>query len=113
MSDIGMEIDIDRGSIYLDGEWLTSADLTERMRAKIAAGDFKVSSLSLALEQLETLMGRLEMMSVKLTPEVLDTYARIAAHEQIPVAQLYRRALLHYLTTEEAATRLYESRRGG
>ncbi len=105
------EFDIDRERVQIDGEWLTAADLTERIRAKIAAGDFRVSRLSLALEQLETLFASLQPVAFKVPPEVLETYEKIARFEGQPVTQLLRRALVHYLATEEAAARLYEANR--
>lgn len=109
MSDF--EFDIDRETVRLDGEWLSAADLTERIRTKIQAGDFRVSRLSSALEALETLLARLESVAVRVPPEVLETYRKIAHFEEAPVTQVLRRALVHYLATEEAATRLFEANR--
>lgn len=106
-----IEIDIDREKVRLDGEWLSASDLTERIKAKIAAGDFRVSRLSLALEQLETMITKLREVSFKVPPEVVEAYEKIAGHEEQPVTQVLRRALVHYLATEEAATRLYEANR--
>lgn len=108
-----LEFDIDRERVLVEGEWLTGPDITERIKAKIAAGDFKVSRLSLALEQLETLFERLQPVAFKVPPEVLETYEKLARHEEQPVTQILRRALVHYLATEEAATRLHQANGGG
>ncbi len=109
MSDF--EFDIDRETVRLDGEWLTSADLTDRIRSKIQAGDFRVARLSTALEHLEGLLARLRAVSVRVPPEVVEAYEKIAAAEDTAVSQVFRRALVHYLATEEAATRLFEANR--
>ena len=103
------EFDIDRERVHIDGEWLGATELAERIRTKIAAGDFRVSRLSLALEQLEGLFSRLQPVAFKVPPEVLETYEKLARAEGQPVAQILRRALVHYLATEEAAARLYEA----
>jgi hypothetical protein len=105
------EFDIDRETVRLDGEWLSAADLTERIRSKIQAGDFRVSKLSSALEALEALLARLDVVTVRVPPEVAETYQKLARFEDTPITQIYRRALVHYLATEEAATRLLEANR--
>lgn len=105
------DLDIDRERILFDGEWLSTEDLSTRITEKVKAGDFKVARLSMALEQLEEALSNIAPVEIKLTPEVLDTYQQLADFEERPVALVLRRALVHYLGSEDAANRLYQMRR--
>ena len=46
------EIDLQEGKINVEGEWLSVDDLTQKIQAKISAGDMKFSGLAAALEAL-------------------------------------------------------------
>lgn len=105
------DLDIDRERILLDGEWLGKDDLTNRITEKVKAGDYRVARLSMALQQLEDTLGDISTVEIKLTPEVLDTYQQIAEFEERPIAMVLRRALVHYLGSEDAADRLFQMRR--
>ena len=105
------ELDIDRERVHVDGEWLTRDDLTGRIKSKIAAGDYRVSRLSMALERLEETLARVASMEIKLTPEVLDTFNTIAEFEEQPLSLVIRRALVYYIASEDATIRLFKARR--
>lgn len=105
------ELDIDRGRVCLDGEWLTSEDLTRRITEKVQAGDYRLSRLSLALEQLQDMLANVRTVELKILPEVLETYERIAGFEEKPLSLVLRQALLHYLGSEDAARRLFRGHR--
>lgn len=105
------DLDIDRERILLDGEWLSTEDLSNRITEKVKAGDYRVARLSMALEQLEETLSDISSVEIKLTPEVLATYQQIADFEERPVAMVLRRALVHYLGSDDAADRLYQMRR--
>jgi hypothetical protein len=109
MSETAFEIDIDRERIQLDGEWLTAEDLRARIKQKIDAGDYKVSGLSTALERLEESVANLQTITLKVTPEVLATYERIAERDDVPPSMVLRRALVAFLGSEEATQKLYEA----
>lgn len=102
------ELDIDREAVHYDGEWLSKAQVEARIKEKVAAGDFKVARLSLALEQLDETLGDIRTIELKLTPEVLATFERMADHEERPLSLVIRRALVHYIGSEDAAGRLFE-----
>jgi len=105
------DLNIDRECILFDGEWLSTDDLTTRIKEKINAGDFRVARHSMALQQLEETLANISAVEIKLTPEVLDTYQQLADFEERSVALVLRRALVYYLGSEDAAKRLYEMRR--
>ena len=107
----GFELDIDRERVCLDGEWLTVADLTARIKEKVEAGDYRVSKLSRGLELLEETLSAIQTLMLKVPPDLVDTYQRIADFEEKPIASVLRRALMHYAASEDAAQRLFEARR--
>ena len=86
------DLDIDRERILVDGEWLSTEDLTNRITEKVKAGDYRVARLSMALQQLEETLSDISAVEIKLTPEVLETYQQIADFEERPVAMVLRRA---------------------
>ncbi len=105
------ELDIDREAVHYDGEWLSKDQIEGRIKEKVAAGDFKVARLSMALEQLSETLGDIQTIELKLTPEVLATFERMAAHEDKPLSMVIRRALVHYIGSEDSAHRLFELNR--
>lgn len=111
MTEQTFELDIDRERVRFDGEWLGADDLAERIRQKVEAGDFKVARLSLALEQLESTLAGVRTVSLKLTPETIEAFERMAGHEGVPLSYVLRRALVHYLGSDEGSARLMEARR--
>ncbi len=110
MSTESFELDIDRELANYDGEWLSVEDLSSRIKQKVAAGDFRVARLSLALQRLEEALESVKTVELRITPELMEAYARIADAEQQPVSMTLRRALVHYLASEDAARRLYKAR---
>ncbi len=102
------ELDIDREAVNFDGEWLTRGDLEARIKEMVTAGDFKVARHSLALEQLGETLSDVAAVELKLTPEVLATFQRMADFEKRPLAMVLRRALVHYIGSDDAARRLFE-----
>lgn len=105
------DLDIDRERILMDGEWLSKEDLTTRIQEKVKAGDFRVARLSMALQQLEETLADISAVEIKVTPEVLSTYNKMAEFEERPLAMILRRALVHYLGSDDAAERLFRMRR--
>ncbi len=102
------ELDIDREAVHYDDDWLSRAQLEARIKEKVATGDFKVARLSMALEQLNETLGDIQTIELKLTPEVLATFERMADSEERPLSMVLRRALVHYIGSEDSAQRLFE-----
>jgi hypothetical protein len=111
MAEGTFELDIDRERIRLDDEWLSVADLMSRIKDKIEAGDYKVARLSMALEQLESTLAVIRTVTLKVTPELVDTFEKVAQHEGVPLTWVLRRALVHYLASDEGSAKLFRARR--
>ena len=105
------EINIDNEKIRVSDEWLTVAEISDRIKRKVEAGDYRVAQLSMALEQLETTLQSIQTLSVKLTPEVKSALDTIAEFEEEPLQVVVRRALVHYVASEDATNRLFKARR--
>jgi hypothetical protein len=106
------DFDMDREAIRIDDRWLTAGDIAALIQDKVSSGDFRVARLSIALEQLEEMLSTMQSVNIKLTPEVLDTFQRLAAFEKRPLPLVLRRGLVHYLGSEDAAHRLFRMHRG-
>ncbi len=111
MAEGTFELDIDRERIRLDDEWLSVADLMSRIKDKIEAGDYKVARLSMALEQLESTLAVIRTLTLKVTPELVETFEKVAQHEGVPLTWVLRRALVHYLASDEGSAKLFRARR--
>ena len=72
------EIQLDDGTINVDGEWLTAADLTSRIQEKMQAGDMKFTKLASALEELNIAMENSQPLKVRLVI-TLDDYEKLKA----------------------------------
>src|SRR4051812_43650700 len=64
-----MDIDLESERINVDGAWSTREELTQRIQQMLAAGDFKITRLSEALEQLAHASANVKTLSLKLTAE--------------------------------------------
>jgi hypothetical protein len=111
MADPTFELDIDRERIRLDDEWLSVSDLMSRIKEKIEAGDYRVARLSMALEQLEASVASIRTITLKVTPEIVETFERMSRHEGVPVTWLLRKALVTYLASDEGSGRLFRTHR--
>lgn len=60
------DIRLDDGTINVDGEWLTAADLTARIQEKIRTGDMKFKKLAAALEDLNIALENSHPLQVRL-----------------------------------------------
>ena len=60
------EIRLDDGTINVNGEWLTAADLTARIQEKMQAGEMKLTQLASALEELNTALENSHTLNVRL-----------------------------------------------
>ena len=107
MSNKNYELDLDLARVRLDGEWLTAADLTSRITEQVAAGNYRVANLSLALVALEEGLASVEAVEVKLPKALLVALNQLAEAEERPLSAVLRRAVSYYLGSEDAANRLF------
>jgi hypothetical protein len=110
MSQPTTQVDLDAERVLLDGQWWSAAELSSTMRARIEAGDFRVAPLATALERLEDALSKTVAVSVRVPPELHETFTRIAEVEAVPVTSVLRRALVLYLASEEATSRLIDAK---
>ncbi len=61
------EINLDDGKIKLNGEWLSTEDLAQKIKDKMQAGDMKFSHLAEALEVLSKTLENTITLKIKLT----------------------------------------------
>lgn len=73
------EVDLETDRILFDNNWLTREELTAKIQQMLAAGDFKITRYSEALEYLAQTVAGARSLSLKLTQE---QYARIEAAAQ-------------------------------
>jgi predicted DNA-binding protein len=96
------DIDLDTESVWLDGAWYTRDDLAHRIKEMIEAGDFRVSRQSQALERLEGAMAEAQLVSVRLSSELVETLGATAARLGRPMGHLIREAVAYYLAAAAA-----------
>ncbi|MEW6673562.1 MAG: hypothetical protein AB1427_17850 [Thermodesulfobacteriota bacterium] len=72
------EIRLDDGTINVDGEWMTAADITGRIQEKMQAGEMKFTKLAAALEELNTALENSHALKVRLVI-TRDDYEKLKA----------------------------------
>jgi len=73
-----VDINLQEGKINFEGQWLSVADLTGRIREKMDAGDMKFSSLAIALEELNRAIEKSYTIETKLVIHKAD-YEKLKA----------------------------------
>lgn len=109
MSEPTSQVDLDGERVLLEGQWWSATELSTAIRARIEAGDFRVAPLATALERLEDALSKTVAVSLRVPPELHVTFTRIAEVEAVPVSSVLRRALVFYLASEEATSKLIEA----
>src|SRR2546430_10225881 len=87
-----LPVDLDSETIQFDGHWYTRDDLARRIKAMLDAGDFQVSRPGQALEQLTGSIANLRAVSVKMTAEMAEAVAQVAARQGRAVGAVIREA---------------------
>ena len=72
------EIQLDDGTINMDGEWLTAEDLARKIQEKMYSGDMKITNLAAALEELNTALENSQAIEVRLVL-TSDDYEKLKA----------------------------------
>ena len=73
------EVDLETDRVLFDNNWLTREELTAKIQQMLAAGDFKITRHSEALEFLAQTIAGARSLTVKLSQ---DQYARLEAAAQ-------------------------------
>ncbi len=90
------EIRLDDGTIHVDGEWVTAADLTSRIQQKMQAGEMKFTKLASALEELNTALENSQTLNVRLVI-TRDDYQKLKAFGGKDDRESVRKAILAFI----------------
>lgn len=97
MREESFPIDYDAEAIYLDGHWLCREDLAERIREHLDKGEYRISRLSAALEQLEEEMAQARVLAARVAPGLAEAMEEEASARGVPTSALLREAILLFL----------------
>jgi hypothetical protein len=96
------DIDLDSESIWLDGAWHTRDALGRKIKELVAAGDYRLSRLTTALERLDGVLGKARALTVRMPGELADALGQASAAFGRPVGHLVREAIAYYLAAAAA-----------
>lgn len=99
MSDIQLE----DGTISVDGEWLTAADLKQKIQEKMQNGDMKITNLAAALEELNAAIENSQTIEVRLVLSV-EHYERLKAFGGEDERESVRKAISAYIGSGASKT---------
>lgn len=90
------EIQLEDGTIYVDGEWLTAEELTQRIQEKMQSGDMKLTNLAAALEELNAALENSHTLELKLViPN--EKYEKLKAFGGDDDRESVRKAILTFI----------------
>jgi predicted transcriptional regulator len=95
-------VDYDAEAVYVDGAWMSRDDLAGRIRALLDKGEYRISRLSAALEQLEVEMAQARVLAVRVPPALADALDAEAANRGCASSALLREALVQFLQGQPA-----------
>ncbi len=87
------EVDLDGEQVLFDGTWYSKDELGRKIKTMVESGDFRVSRPSAALEHLQTSLGSLRTVTVRLPADVAEALGEAAARTGQPVSTMVREAL--------------------
>lgn len=97
------DIDLDAAAIWVDGAWCTREDLARRIKQMVDAGDYRVSRFSEALERLEAVLARTEVLATRVPSDLAAALGAAGRQAGRPVGHLLREAVAYYLAAAAAA----------
>lgn len=95
-------VDYDAEAIYLDGMWMCRDDLAERIRTLLDQGEYRISRLSAALEQLEVELAQARVLAVRVAPEIAQAVEEEAGRRGCSSSSVLREAIRKYLHAQLA-----------
>ncbi|MFC1830049.1 hypothetical protein ACFL0O_10595 [Thermodesulfobacteriota bacterium] len=90
------EIQLDDGTINVDGEWLSVDDLTNRIQEKMQAGEMKFTNLATALEELNAALENSHTLEVRIVI-TKDEYEKLKALGGEDDRESIRRAIVAFV----------------
>ncbi|UCH88013.1 MAG: hypothetical protein JSV49_07005 [Thermoplasmata archaeon] len=91
------EVDLDKSSIEIGKEWMTTKELKSTIKTKIETGDFDVTLYAKALKKLESTLKSLEEVQLRMPVNVLNAYKNMADDESTSVESCLRKGVIEYL----------------
>jgi hypothetical protein len=71
-------INLQEGTVQVDGQWLTAEDIQDKIKVKMKTGELKFSRLAIALEELVEALEKSTVMDIELVLTRED-HARLLA----------------------------------
>jgi len=104
------KIRLEEGTIDHDGQWLTREDLAQKIQEKIAAGDYKITVMAAALEDLHTALENSHTLDIKLVLAKSD-YERLKALGGGDDRECIRRAIMAFTAAKSNGPRPVAAKR--
>jgi hypothetical protein len=96
-------IDLDAEKVLLDGAWFGKDDLVQRIKTMVEGGDYKLSRPSAALEALESALGDLTSVTIRLPRGALNALSGAAIRSGKSVEALARELIGRAIATPTAS----------
>ena len=90
-------VDYDAEAVFVDGAWMSRGDLAARIRALLEQGEYRISRLSAALEQLDVEIAQARLLAVRVAPELAEALEVEAERRGCTPQALMREAIVRYL----------------
>src|ERR1700677_3154379 len=97
------KVDLDSECVWIDERWFKKDDLVGLIKGKLEAGDFAVTSLSQALEQLDLAIRSARVLAFRVPAEISDALSAHAQQTGVPMGALLRHAVAQLLLQAHAA----------
>ena len=95
------EVDLDKSSIEIDSEWMTSKQLKSTIKDKIESGDYDVTMYANALKKLEKTLSSIEEVQLRMPMNVLKAYKNMAEDKDMSVESCLRKGVEEYLRSQD------------
>ena len=90
-------VDYDAEAVYVDGAWLSRDDLATRIRSLLEQGEYRISRLSTALEQLDVEIAQARVLAFRVAPALAEALEVEAERRGCTPQALLREALVRHL----------------
>lgn len=93
------EIQLEEGTINVDGEWLSADELKQRIQEKMQSGDMKLTALAAALEELNAAIENSQALEIKLVlPN--EIYEKLKAFGGDDDRESVRKAIMTFIGSD-------------
>ncbi len=96
-----MSVNFNTRSIFLDDNWYTMNDISEKIKYNLNKGNYKIHHLSLALETLEATLNDAKSVNFVIDSKTFNKYQDLANLRGRSVEDFFRNALYQYINALE------------